>query len=204
MNTYDLRIRLASNIVIAGPSQAGKTSLVEEFIREKEQLFYPIPKRVVWCSNSIGNKELLIDKYIIGLPKIEDLKKHDLVVIDDLFLEAAESKDVSNLFTKISHHREVCIVFLTQNLFYQSKQQRNRALSTHYLILFKNPRDLTSIRVIASQIGLVGLKDVYFDATQRPHSYILLDFHQSTPDEIRFRTNILPSQYPIIVYKINK
>lgn len=197
---YDIRFKLASNIVIVGPSQAGKTTFVEELIENRCILFEPPPKRILWCSEH----EMIKFKHIKGLPKLEDIEPYDLIVIDDLFIEAAESKDISVLFTKYTHHKPCCIVFLTQNLFYQSKQQRNRALNTHYLILFKNPRDVTAIRILGSQMGIKNLQDIYKDATEKPHSYLLIDYHQSTPDEIRLRSHVLPSEYPPIVYLVNK
>ena len=42
------------------------------------------------------------------------------------------------IFTKISHHRKLSIVYLIQNLFYNRKQKRALSLSLHYIVLFKN------------------------------------------------------------------
>ena len=139
---YDIRLKLSSNIVIVGPSQAGKTTFVNNLITHKNIIFNPTPKRIIWCSETKNNDA---DINIKGLPDLNIIQPNDLIVLDDLFLEAAESKDVSALFTKYAHHKPCCIIFLTQNLFYQSKQQRNRALNTHYLILFKNPRVLQQL-----------------------------------------------------------
>jgi len=52
---------------------------------------------------------------------------------------------------------------------------------------------------LASQIYdevSIGLYNAYLDATQEPHSYILLDLTQSTNDVLRFRTNIFPNDKP--------
>jgi len=46
----------------------------------------------------------------------------------------------------------------------------------------------------------LGLYNAYLDATQRPHSYIILDLTQETDDGIGFRTNIYPEGYPLVVY----
>ena len=199
----DVRFKLASNIVIVGPSQAGKTTFVNELIKHRDILFNPKPERVLWC-NGNGVENSLATLNINGLPPLDLIKPYDMIVLDDLFLEASESQSVSKLFTKYAHHKPCCVVFLTQNLFYQSKQQRNRALNTHYLILFKNPRDSTAIQYISHQMGTKVLKEIFREATLKPHSYLLIDFHQSTPDEIRFRTNVLPSEYPPTVYVVNK
>ena len=203
---YDLRLKLASNIQVVGPSQSGKTTFVESLITNKHLMFDTIPKRIVWCSstNVIASKLKDNIKYVNGLPKLDIIKPYDLIILDDLFLEASESKDISALFTKYSHHKPCCIVFLTQNMFYQSKQQRNRSLNTHYLVLFKNPRDTLLIRTLAIQMGCKDLVAIFNDATVNAHSYIFLDFHQETQNELRIRSNILPHEYPPIVYISNK
>jgi hypothetical protein len=36
--------------------------------------------------------------------------------------------------------------------------------------------------------------DAYKEATKEPYSYMLFDFHQSTPDMIRVRSNMMPRE----------
>jgi len=43
-----------------------------------------------------------------------DARSRTLLILDDLMTEADNS--IANVFTKISHHRNVSVVFLTQNL----------------------------------------------------------------------------------------
>jgi hypothetical protein len=38
------------------------------------------------------------------------------------------------------------------------------------------------------------MQEAYKDATSRPYGYLFLDYKQTTPDEFRYRTNILPSE----------
>lgn len=56
-----------------------------------------------------------------GLPNLKqfDSQLHMLLILDDLMAVAYEL--VVNMFTKISHHRNVSIFFLTQNVFHESK-----------------------------------------------------------------------------------
>ena len=201
---YDIRFTFPCNIIISGQSQSGKTTLVHEILKHKDKLFTINPQRILWCSDTninITNKKNYI--FHKGLPNVDIIKPYDIVIIDDLFIEAGESKEISNIFTKLSHHLPMSVIFLTQNLFYKSKENRNRTLNTHYLIIFKSIRDISGIRCLGSQM-CQPLIEIYKDATQNPYSYLLIDFHQNTPDEIRFRSNIVPSDYPPIVYIINK
>jgi len=85
---------------------------------------------------------------------------------------------VANVFTKISHHRNVSIVYLTQNLFDKNKYARTISLNAHYLVLFKNPRDATQFATLARQMYLNASKfaiEAYKDATSAPCGHLLID-----------------------------
>lgn len=71
-----------------------------------------------------------------------------------------------------------------------------------YIIIMKNPRDVAQIKNLSSQMGIDKnlLVEAYKEATKRAYSYLLLDFHPTTPDHIRLRSNILPGPTPMCVY----
>jgi len=46
-----------------------------------------------------------------------------LLVINDLMSETNQL--VSDIFTKISHHRNISVVYMTQNVFAKNKYARN-------------------------------------------------------------------------------
>ena len=58
-----------------------------------------------------------------GLPELVTLdgKSRTLLVLDDLM--AVTDDRVVDLFTKISHHRNLSVVYLTQNIFYKNKNR---------------------------------------------------------------------------------
>jgi hypothetical protein len=68
----------------------------------------------------------------------------------------------------------------------------------------RNPREKLQIKILLSQIrGIKGddsLMQAYKLATEEPYSYFLLDLRQNTPEEIRFRSKIFPSDGNQIVY----
>ena len=55
------------------------------------------------------------------------------IIVDDLMDEANGQTD--DLYTKYSHHLNISVFFIVQNLF--KKQLRTMSLNTHYLFLFK-------------------------------------------------------------------
>ena len=70
-------------------------------------------------------------------------------------------------------------------------------LNSHYLVLFKNPRDKSQILTLAKQI-YPGQTDLFFnqyeEAVKRPFGYLLIDLKTTTQDNCRLRTNVLPSE----------
>lgn len=146
-----------------------------------------------------------------GLPRVEDYSNDPhcpkLVIIDDLMRESSSSDAIVDLFTKGSHHKNLSVILISQNLFHQGRGQRDISLNANYIVVFKNPRDRAQIRHLARQVypdDPKFLEEAYYDATSRPHGYLLLDLKQSTPDEYRFRTCIFPGDTPHYVYVSRK
>ena len=132
-----------------------------------------------------------------GLPNVEqfDGRTRTLLILDDLMNDVDES--VSTLFTRGSHHLNVSVIFITQNIFQSSKYGRTINLNAHYLILFKNPRDAAQISYLARQMYPKKsnfLIEAFNDATSRPFGYLFLDLKADTDEEIRVRTNVLPGE----------
>jgi hypothetical protein len=88
-------------------------------------------------------------EYIHGLPDMNSFTGvHPiLIILDDLMGETGKS--VIDIFTKGSHHRNLSVFYISQNLFHQGKGQRDISLNANYLIYFKNPRDKMQINHLA-------------------------------------------------------
>lgn len=140
-----------------------------------------------------------------GLPDPADYANDDrskLIILDDLMRESSNNTIV-DLFTRGSHHKNLSVFFITQNLFHQGHGQRDISLNANYIVVFKNPRDRAQIRHLARQVYPENsrfLQEAFHDATSQPHGYLLLDLKQSTPENCRFRTCIFPSDQFCYVY----
>jgi hypothetical protein len=124
----------------------------------------------------------------------EEGEERCLLIIDDLMIEAGEAKEVSNLFTKGSHHENTSVILILQNLFHQSKGMRTISLNAQYIVLMKNPRDVAQVRYLGQQLCPGKTKffvDAYKQATSQPHGYLLVDLTQSTSDDKRILSNVL-------------
>jgi hypothetical protein len=95
-------------------------------------------------------------------------------------------------FSQGSHHRNLTLQ-IAQSLLNQDKSMRTVSLDSHYLVLFKNPREMTQIHSLARQTypkQAWTLVDAFDDATSKPFTYLLLDTRSDTPDETRVRARM--------------
>lgn len=108
--------------------------------------------------------------------------------------ECVKDKNMLNLFTVDSHHKNISCIFITQNFFSQGKYMRSLSLNSHYVILFNNPRDRSQIYFLARQMYPTNpnfLVECYEDSTmEKPFGYLLIDLKQSTSKDKRIRTGI--------------
>ena len=93
------------------------------------------------------------------------------------------------------HHRNASVIYITQNMFQQSKSSRTISLNSRYMILFRNERDKNQIKTLAQQMQAPHLLLAYENATSMDHGYLVVDFHSRTNKELRLRTDIFYRWY---------
>ena len=162
---------------------------MKRFINACKKLYGAIPNGSLFMWN-VENVE-----FQHGLADVEELQSCPLV-LDDM-MDSLEG-GVADLFTKGSHHKNISVIVVTQNVFHQSKFQRTISLNTHYMILFKNPRDGSQIQHLARQMYPKDpeyLVQVYERVmTLGPYSFLFIDLRQETLDNMRLRANILDEE----------
>ena len=102
---------------------------------------------------------------------------------------------VASLFTKKSHHRNISVIYIAQNLFHRGKHHIIISLNAHYMVLFKNLTNVSQIMALAHQMYpriTQFFLEAFARATARPHGYMVIDIKQNTPDILRLRTLIFP------------
>lgn len=140
--------------VIAGPSSCGKTTfLVNMLINANLVINKPI-QRLVYCYGVYLKDTFKVLKqhysFIELISGIDDSLSFDsevnnFLILDDVMNDAVKSSTVSDYFTKGSHHKNLSVLLLTQNLFQQGAFGRAINLNTNYNVLHKNSRDITQI-----------------------------------------------------------
>ena len=196
---------------VAGPTGCGKTQFTFRLIENAETMIEPPPSKIYYC---YGEYQPIFENYprVIFNRGLPDLSEFDgvestLLVLDDLMQETDST--VLSIFTKMSHHRNLSVLYLTQNIFSkENKYARTMSLNSHYLVLFKNPRDATQFSTLARQMYPNNWKyavEAYHDATERPYGYLVVDLKPQTNETLRLRTNIFPDDKGTVVYvKQNK
>ena len=156
----DVRFRTPANFYICRQSQCGKSHLVKSMLYHLEELFDPATTKIIYC---YGEYQTVFNDMMHTMPNIsfveglsEDLYDmlyvNSLLIVDDLMSQCSQSQRMSNLFTKGSH--------------------------SHYMVVFKNPRDSPGISTLASQMypkHTNYLLESFHDATSKPYGYLLMD-----------------------------
>ena len=143
------------SIIVAGPSQCGKTTFTRQLLRSASRAFDRPVRRIVYCYGEPQRcfKDMQREgiHFHKGIPKnIQSLfPKHlrpGILVLDDLMRDCGEDQHVLDLFARGSHHNDVTCIYLTQNLFPPGKYARTISLNTHYVVAFKNPRNAVGVQ----------------------------------------------------------
>lgn len=201
--TFDFTLKMGSSMLVCGPTQSGKSTFVHNIIKHRDVLFNVKPSKIYWFYGTY-NADLLNKPDIIiteGLPEsFHNIEPNSVIILDDLMHEATNHKGVTSLFTRLVHHQKLFVISMTQNFYQQSKDARTRRLNVQYIVLFKNPADVTQINTLNRQMfpnRPQFLIDIYKRVSQRPYGYVFIDLRQDTPDDIRIRTCILPEEAPL-------
>lgn len=190
--------------IVAGPSGCGKSNFVTNFLKYIKNICNTDFKQILWCYDEMQPLYNLSNVvYNQGIPDLNmfDGTLPQLLIIDDLMRES--DGRIVDIFTKGSHHRNLSVFYITQNIFHQGRGQRDISLNSSYIIYFKNPRDRTQIRHLARQVFPENSKfveEAYNDATSEAHGYLMIDLKQNTNDICRFKTKLFPFDVNCVVY----
>ena len=219
---YDVTFKCPFNCIMSGSSGSGKTSRLLEFLQLKDVIcnvkFYKIYYFYSTWQSIYDEMKLqkLVDYFIEGIPdhdsmmsmidnnsqlsKSSSFPDHQLLIFDDLLCNIVSRKDdlMQKLFTVYSNHKKLSVIMLSQMLFKPGDYKFNvLSENVHYLFLFKSPRNSSKIIHLAKQVSPYDNKFIvqsYREATKDEFTYLLFDFHQSTPEKARLRSKIFPSQ----------
>ena len=180
------------NTIIFGQTGAGKTCFILDVIRYK--LVHPFPNNIYYMYKI---RQPFMDQinninFIEGLDfNAIDTNTPSMLVIDDLVLST--NKDVAEMFILGSHHRQISIFFLTQNLFPNCNLFRLMSTNAHYFVIFQNQRNFRQVMTLARQIfvgrDIKRITEAYKRASNTLRGFIVLSFSPLLPNELTVVTD---------------
>ena len=178
------RFHTPSSILIVGPSGCGKTVFTEKLLLDNNELFDNTSTPVHYCYGAWQDRfQSMKDR---GVHFHEGISDHSalmqwfprrrgrggILVLDDLMNEGSNDKRVLALFTKHSHHQNVTVLYLCQDMFPVGKYAKSISRNAHYIAAFKNPRDQLGVRNVFLQsfpTTWKGSLETFHRAATRPY-----------------------------------
>jgi len=221
----DFRPRFESpaTILVSGGTSSGKSYLVARILKHADSLFSKKVHEIMYCygvwtelySKMEANREIDNLHFHHGLPTKQELDEfadpnlHKIICVDDLLKESSGSDLMEDLFTRDSHHKNISVIYISQNLFYSGSggggKNKNRTISlnTQYFLLTSNYRSVDQIGVLGSQIKkrtflLYSYNDVLDSGN---YGYLRVDLSPHGDRELIFTTHIFPDDpEPLVFY----
>ena len=210
----DMRLKCPFTMVVASSAGSGKTTFVKKMLTTKRTLYNKRSGVVYYFYNQWQplfdemKESGLVDHFIQGNCDMDWLRgtcpsnPNATIILDDLQLHL--SADNAELFSVGARHLNCNVIILCQNLFGKNKYFRDISLNATYVVLFRNPRNSSSVGHFARQFAPNNSKYVvnaFSHATEQPWTYLFIDLHQETPSHLRIRANILgENDAPLRVY----
>lgn len=208
--------------LIAGPSKSGKTNFVNNLLKYYDLLFPNRPDYVrLYYSNMQSSYTQMLDKkYVNEMINLNDSdidlfeleqsllphkhNKGSLVIFDDALFKVNDK--FAQIFTRLGHHTNTSLIFITQSFFYDDKNYRIIALQQDYVTLMTSKHtNQNQLRNIARQLcpgNYQRLVDFYHDAGKDEYGHLFIDSSGLSNKEIVFRSRMFPHEIPHVVYNM--
>ena len=187
-------------MLLAGPTSCGKTTWMKHLLQQAESMITSPPEKILWFYKRWQPAYTDLQETVPCIKFVQGIKQRDpdgqptLYIYDDLMKDTTKNVDVCEMYTEGSHHCNLSVICLLQNLYHRGKENRTINLNTQYIVLFKNLRDQQQVAHLARQMypnNSHSFLDVFRYATKEPYGYLLVDLKQDTADEDRLRTHII-------------
>lgn len=188
--------RNGTNIIVYGMTGSGKTEFVKTVLEKKHVTNFP--ERIFYLYKI---RQPFMDSWNDGIrPKIKFIEGLDLdcvkdgnciLIIDDLILE--KQRQTAEIFIYGSHHNNITVFFLTQNLFIRDDCFRLMSLNASYFVLSCGMRSMRAVKTLAHQIftgrDVDRVIEAYKSSSQKPYEFIVLSFLPDLPSQLTVCSN---------------
>ena len=118
-------------------------------------------------------------------------------MLDDLMDESSNDNRMLDLFTKHSHHQNITVIYMCQDLFPNGRFAKTISRNAHYIVVFKNPRDQLGLRNLLLQSFSTQwskVMDTFRKVPERPFGYMLLDWHPTSKEDQCILSHLLKEE----------
>ena len=201
-----------TQIIISGPTKAGKTTLTTQILAHRDLMFANPPlQEIYWfytMEPSISQPRALLPgvNFIQGHPTMEKLESMDvsvpkLVVLDDMMDmvdKKATFEDLKRLFTAVSHHNNMTVIFIVQDL-YVHKNMTRLANQAENILAMCNGAAGYQVAKLSNKLFGPGHEPfirwaILHTLSHSPYGYLLLSTGAGVPECRRVRSKILPEE----------
>ena len=143
---YSIQLTHPFGLLVSGGTKSGKTTFVKKLLSYVEVRIDSPPENIVYFyaeyQDAFGEIQTLVPqiKFEQGLSDniLDSINPEtcNLFIVDDMMGE--KDAIIAKLFTKKSHHGNLSVIYIVQNLFHHSKEHRTISLNASYLCLTKN------------------------------------------------------------------
>ena len=201
---YSLQLRHPFGLLVSGSTKTGKTTFVKRLLTNLQVMIDPPSEDIKYFYSEYQDTFAEIKSLVPWIEFVEGVpdtifdsinpKTRNLYIFDDMMGERVAV--IAKLFTKKSHHGNLSVIYIVENLFHRSKDHRTISLNASYIVLTKNVRDASQVIHLGKQIYPHNAK--FFQqacqiATAEPFSYLFIDLTPTCPDETRLRSGIFPT-----------
>ena len=211
---FDLRLKTNFKLFLTGPSGCGKTVFISELLLNLESISQSPPKRVVYYYKTWQDKfeemknQKLVDEFIGDnanlLEQVKEMSESTFIIFDDL-LNSTNLPSIAELYTVYGRHMGLSLAFISQKMFVNNEFFRQISQNSDYFVVFKNPRNFSEIRTLASQLTPSSLEliDIFKKATISPYSYLLINLTQECEPQLKYLGNLFKVDGVINSYVVN-
>ena len=201
-------------ILIVGPSGSGKTLFVRDLLLNLDNFTIEKPKKTilmytVWQpAYDQMQSEQLIDAFIQDNSELESqldsytTGEEVLFIFDDM-ISSTNIDFISKLFMVQGRHKNISLIFITQQGFRNNEAFKSISNNTGYMVLMKNKRNVSDVQNLAKQITPGPrplLKQIWDTATKDSYSYLFLNLMNESKNETKYLSHLFEKNHIVKAY----